>query len=513
VYRSPVNPSAARIVECGRCGAPAGATTQTEATCKYCGAVTVVAPRPNDGGKVVSPADEIARLSRLQAQVDHAVAGHVYDLETFPPLLAAGGHLPSVKDQLPELERLWPWAKSNAPAGLEQQRALLWVASNMARSLRGAGRDEVGRARLETSLNLLADPGHRLLARTNLARAAIAAGGLQEAATLLSECDPAPEVLELDSALRYSSARLKLAQGDPTAALVLLGPDLSNMPFSKALAAHAELARIHAYEVLGNTAKAEQLWAKSVALAKANPLELARSEDLAPRTRLGPLRLKARGLRQQADHASSISNVFAEMFLYAPMVCLVLSVLASIEGCTTKRGPLLGLVGELTCPYVCKGCEPPLTLHFWSTSSGSKSVGHQLALCDTTKIRPSTMEHVALMSWYDKFPHQEVPGGAALLFAVSYLVLFPVSFLPALVLAIRGRSRLKRKEPELLQQLAPLEAELRAAGALDAAYAGLHARHWSVPIFFCLFMVFAMGSCSSMGLAFCTSSPPGPTAK
>jgi hypothetical protein len=223
---------------------------------------------------------------------------------------------------------------------------------------------------------------------------------------------------------------------------------------------------------------------------------------------LAPLRLKARALRQQSDHAKSIGNVVAEMLLFAPMVCLVLCLIAGFEGCTTKRGPLLGLVGELTCPYVCDGCEAPLTMHLWSTSNGNKSTGHQLALCDTTAVKPSTMDHDGIMRWWNTFPHQEVPGGAALLFAVSYVVLFPVSFVPALFIAIRRRKKLHDRAPQILQELAPLEAELHAAGALDTAYAGLHARHWSAPLLLCLFMVFAMGSCSSIGLAFCTSKPP-----
>ncbi len=526
-YAPAMSQADSRVVECARCGAPIGARSQTQVTCRYCGASNSIGARPNDFRQAPSPAEEIARLARLKAQQDHAVPGHVFDLEAFPPALMTAGQQPWIADHLDALERLWPSAKASANAGIEQQRALLWIAAQMVRLLQTAGRDDVAQARMETALDVLSDPGHRLLARTVLARAAVRAGKPDDAAEFLSECDPAPEVLELDSALRYANARVRLARGDAAGTLALVGPEPDAMPWAKAFLGHSSLARIHAYELLDQLDKAKALWRRAIAgsgqakgstapkippIPAAALLDLARAEGLAPRTRLEPLKQQARTVRGQINRANSISLVFPGMLVGTPILCFLLSFVAMIEGCSTGDGPLLGSLAPIVCPQVCDDCRPPLTYLFWSSSSGGgKRTSKHAVLCDGVRAQPSTMDWSSRMDYGRKFPHQEVPGGAAMLFAVSFLVLFPFCLIPAAVLSIRKKSRLKRQEPELLQKLAPLEAELQAAGALQGLYDGLHRIDWRVALWLCFAMLFFMGSCTGIGFTACTEPPPSAT--
>ena len=77
-----------RTLECKRCGAPV-ATDQRggEITCRYCGVVNVLSTRQAAAGAGVvrSLADEVARLSRLKAQLVNPISAHAYDL-SLPPM-------------------------------------------------------------------------------------------------------------------------------------------------------------------------------------------------------------------------------------------------------------------------------------------------------------------------------------------------------------------------------------------------------------------------------------------
>lgn len=101
-------------------------------------------------------ADDIARLSRLKAQLEHPVSGHPYELDRPPigwPVQQAGS--------TPDPQRLkaeWTAAKDRAASArsAEEQRSLLWIALHLTDAKSGVGQHIEARAVLETALDLLA---------------------------------------------------------------------------------------------------------------------------------------------------------------------------------------------------------------------------------------------------------------------------------------------------------------------------------------------------------------------
>ena len=94
-----------RTLECKRCGAPV-ATDQRggEITCRYCGTVNVLPTRraAAGAGVVRSLADEVARLSRLQAQLVNPISAHAYDMDQLREALHALLPAPQHRDSFLE---------------------------------------------------------------------------------------------------------------------------------------------------------------------------------------------------------------------------------------------------------------------------------------------------------------------------------------------------------------------------------------------------------------------------
>ncbi len=491
----------ARVVECANCGAPLTVIDPSSAKCGFCGTHNQVTARPNDVRGPLTPAQEVARLAQLKAQREHPVVGGVYDLTCLPPsLMFEGATVESVND-LAALHRLWSHAKTVAPEGLQPQRALCWVAIHSARLLSKSDQHEGARAKLETALNHLPDPGHRLLIRAELCLEAIRRGELAAARGWLAECDPAPEVLELDSALRYATARACLAETNPARALSLIGDAPGAVPVQKAMAPHFTLVRISALELSRRFAEAAALWTKYVAkLDEAKLIDLAQHEGLASQTRLAPMQRTARALATEIANVRAWGFPVASALAWAPFISLTLAFLFSIEGCATKRGPLIGAVAIPVCGALCDGCRSPATYHYWS-SNGSV---HHAVLCDSEALRPSQMESMQLIQHASLFPHLEVPGGGVTMYAVTCVFVFPLGVLLGFAVGLSKRRRLQAKLEANRTRLSGLEPELNQAGR-DA---GPLPRRWLAILLLLSLFLLAMAGLSAAAITMFAAPPP-----
>lgn len=111
---------------------------------------------------------------------------------------------------------------------------------------------------IHTALDVVTDPGYQHLLRTMAANQARKAGELQSAEAWLARCDPAPRILDLDSAYRTSRALLHLAQGQPEAALGRVGLGVFDVPFAPNARMVVGAIRVTALEELGRGFEAEQ---------------------------------------------------------------------------------------------------------------------------------------------------------------------------------------------------------------------------------------------------------------
>lgn len=357
-----------RTLECSRCGAPiATGERGGEVTCAYCGVVNTVASRRAASGAGAKPsmAQEIARLSRLKAQLQHPVSGHAYDLAR-PP---AGFSLEllrtpkGLEKAVQDLRGARSEAASPTSASAEQQRGLCWLALAVAGAYQAQNKPLEARAVLETALETLADEGHRHLVRCRLAVAAVHEGDLASAEGWLDECDPAPEVLELDSAYRDARARLASQRDDGAGILAAVGAQAGDIPFAKGTEAHATLLRIHGLELCG---RAQEAYAalEDVGLLFAPQgavVELQRG-GLAPETTKRFVRHKAeRELEQLGDSRAGLVRGPFQALVPAlaalPLMAAVLMVPITVSRCTLDADPLLGVYGYALCPKVCEGCE------------------------------------------------------------------------------------------------------------------------------------------------------------
>ncbi len=502
----------ARVIECAHCGAPLQGTSGQQVACGYCGTANHLVARPADGRQAPSAAEEVVRLSQLKAQESHPVAGHAYDLSQAPASLFAFGISDADTDNLETLLAAWPRAKEAATRGIEEQRALAWLSIHCARLLSDQERPAEARAKLETTLHLLGDAGHRQLIRAELATEATEAGEPAAAAAWLAECDAAAAVLELDSAHRYARARLAIARGDASAAYALIGAVPGTVPWSRTHALRAELLRIHLLEQTGDLAGAKKLWAAAKQKHGIERLLATACEDeLAPRTRRESALEEAVKEHGGIEATKQASALALAALWRVPLVAFLLAFVTMIEGCSTKMGPLLGATGFVICPALCASCEPPLSYQFWSTSSGGRGKSSEHAVfCDTPAIAPSSMDSSGRMRFYLDFPHQAIPLGAFTLAALSFVLLTPLAVPIAFVLALRKRNKLLLRRSTAEKRLARLTRELGGPSEIESGHRKVRSASWLFGfVFLAATLLF---SAAWVGLAlFLAPDPPAPT--
>jgi hypothetical protein len=212
-----------------------------------------------------------------------------------------------------------------------------------------------------------------------MAGAARAVGDLDDAEDWLAQCDPAPALIDLDSAYRVNVSAVALARGRWGRALEVLGPVDGLIPFDPASRMLVRVARAAALEGAGNhgAAEAEVKAAvvqhgrvdvksvldinDSVSTARATWLRLESRKDL-PR---GAVRVRSPRLAA----ALSLTLVVAAIagVLYAsPVLCI---------GCGSLLGWHQAAMQRLeACPAAVEALGPPVRAAYTGFSCGNFEV-------------------------------------------------------------------------------------------------------------------------------------------
>lgn len=118
------------------------------------------------------------------------------------------------------------------------------------------------RALFESLLDALHGEELRELVRLSIAREAARAGEIHHAEAWLAECDPAPDVLDVESQRRVTMAVIAQAREDWSGMLASLGTRGGEISFATWVVPLATVLRAHALERTGRAEQAyEEVWA------------------------------------------------------------------------------------------------------------------------------------------------------------------------------------------------------------------------------------------------------------
>lgn len=199
-----------RAVACTNCGAPLRVAAEGGAvTCEFCGTTNIVEMRPREAEHSrPSAAEEVARLARIAQQRDGEGFADPFDMSTAPASLEPDSSKQRLQQEFARL-----LAKPEAERLAADERAICWIALKLAARASASGDALEARACLEGTLDHLPDAAFRHLLRARLAVLAARAGELEAAEAWLAGCDPAPEVLSLDTIYRLARVELDLHAG------------------------------------------------------------------------------------------------------------------------------------------------------------------------------------------------------------------------------------------------------------------------------------------------------------
>lgn len=264
--------TALRVLLCRQCGAPLAASPEGgEATCDYCGAVSVHSRRSDERVRLTDPTlqaepdpdrRERLRMDSLVQQME------TYDEEKNPYAYygtPAGLEHLDLEYTDPALPAIASEAFRKAVAdceesggGLKHQRIVFWTALKLKNMW--TIRNEPGNARpvIETASEVLTDPGYRQMMFCKMADLARRADDLEAAQAWLSRCDPRPPLLDLDSDYRTTAASIAIRLGQWQRVLELVGRERGDVPFEPSSVALLQLQRVEALENLGERGDAER---------------------------------------------------------------------------------------------------------------------------------------------------------------------------------------------------------------------------------------------------------------
>ena len=114
------------------------------------------------------------------------------------------------------------------------------------------------------------------------------------------------------------------------------------------------------------------------------------------------------------------------------------------------------------------------------------------------------MESTDLEQHASLFPHLEVPGGAATIYAATYVFVFPLGVVLGFVLGLSKRRRLKVKLEENQKRLSGLEPELTRA----SREAGPLPRRWLALGLTALLFLLSMAGLAGGAIAVFAAPPP-----
>ena len=449
-----------RAVECASCGAPVqGPLEGARVACGHCTATTDIPPRQDAPWRprAGSAEEETARLFRLAAQRDHPLPGDAYDLATPPPGFTAD----PVRDAgSPDaLRSAWNAAKPTLPAAsVVKQRDALWVALHLSNIYIATGHAQHARALLETALDALSDGGHQHVVRCRLATLAVWEGDLGSAGVWLQGCDLAPEVLDLDSALREAEGRVAAASGDSKQVLAIVGETASSFPVAAGFARSLDLLRIPALSAEGAAYRAFAELTRAMASHGRTSLlaDLPADDPAVQRLHLQTLEARARQRDEVPTGAAAVLGELENL----PYVALAALVLVTMPRCFFDADPFGGAHGYLLCPAVCQECRGPFRVDTqWVHDGGFHSTTGPDYFCATDTNGVATLSDTELARVRGSLRRYELsvaPG--ALTYLTLFLLLFPVS----LVSGIREHFLGKERRRALADELVPLSAAAAA---------------------------------------------------
>jgi hypothetical protein len=408
---------------------------------------------------------DVARLSRLQAQLSHPVSGHAYDLRQ-PPF---GWTQDAAKSPLAldRMQREWTHLKSVAAASPEQQRHLLWFSFALADAYDRSNRPLQERAVLETALDLLSDAGHRHLVRCRLAREAVSLGDLEAAQAWLDECDPAPELIDLDSAYRLALAEVHHARRNPSGVLTTVGAQAGNVPIHPTVDFDVSLLRVHALEVLGHREEARgQLWNLVGTWGDDAVMEQLEARKLAPQglrdlrdNRVNRIRSHIAALDENRGVLPTGLRAMTAPLTGLPLLALVIWVAVTIPRCTFDVDPFVGVQGHVLCPLRCPDCHGPWRIYTpWSHMGGESSTNGPRYFCPTPTSRIDRMSRGEWENSWHTVQNRELnvaPFGSTLLLAM--ILVLPI--VPIGALSVHRKS--KRTREELTDEIEKLSISIR----------------------------------------------------
>lgn len=260
-----------RSLLCARCGAPLQVPLAGgRVTCAYCRTSAEIGSARVDplhlaaigGPELDEAARERARLISLRAQAaTYNSSTNIYAFYEAPPGLE---HFDAIAEDDPGKLHLLHQAfvdasrRCEATSGsLGVQRHVYWLARKLLQMHTHAQDMGRGRVYLETSRELLTDPGYQQLLRCAMANLARDGGDLAAAEAWLATCDPHPALLDLDSDYRTSRARIAIQREEWTAVLDLVGETHASQPFEPSSVPQVTLFRVLALAATGAPSEAE----------------------------------------------------------------------------------------------------------------------------------------------------------------------------------------------------------------------------------------------------------------
>lgn len=260
-----------RVLVCKQCGAPLMASlTGGNVTCEYCGVVSVIAKRKETGIRITDPTlqnvsdpeeRERLRMESLWKQMEdydeeknpYAYYGAPEDLEhvdldyfdTALPSLASEEFRKAVKEY------------EESDGDMKDQRHVFWLALKLKNMWVMRNKPHKARPTIETASEILDDPGYRQLMLCKLADLARKANDLDAAGEWLSQCDPKPPLLDLDSDYRTTASSIAVRRQEWNTVLDLVGQSQGDVPFEPSSVALFQLLRVVALENLGEHEAAE----------------------------------------------------------------------------------------------------------------------------------------------------------------------------------------------------------------------------------------------------------------
>jgi hypothetical protein len=313
------------------------------------------------------------------------------------------------------------------------------------------------RAVLETTLGWLDDEGYRHLIRCRLAEAALEENDLDAAAGWVAECDLAPSVLELDSALRLVRAWLACRSKNPEGVLELLGDEGVRLPIAAYKQDEAERLRVDALEALnqnraayrqfcllaqknGIHAECERFTHGNLALRTVRAALCRRLGDVTEH-RAANLKTKIAVLDKRREQLTAMSATRPLRRL--PLYAMGLAFIVWLVRCSYNIDPLGGTYGYALCPEVCAQCQGPTrTVTEWvETGAGERGTNGPQYFCQTPTHPVQAMSAQELTASVREFKSQELGAFSAFFatFAMLVVMVLPFAILQSLRRANRNR--------------------------------------------------------------------------